>query len=180
MARGCGGRTTETTAGLGRRGHGTLRRGARGLRELLGGGGDRGQHQGRRGCSSSPEPRRNRGGRGEQRRTPARCRCSGGLGGTRRGLGAAGESRGPYIGRGEASGAHGRAPDQALMEGRGWAWHGHGVCDTFMAKHDEAATQGHVEAHGAATRHVGGRDEEGGDENSGKNQPEHEMSVTPS
>ena len=150
MARGCSGRTTETTAGLGRRGHGTLRRGARGLSELRGGGGDRGQHQGRRGCSSSPEPRRNRGGRGEQRRTPARWRGSGGPGGTRRGLGAAGESRGPYIGRGEASGAHGRAPDQALMVDRGWAWHGHCSSGTFMVNHDEAPMQGDVVEHGRA------------------------------
>ena len=78
---------------------------------------------------------------------------SGGLGGTRRGLGAAGESRGPYIGRGEASGAHGRAPDQALMEGSGWAWHGHGASGAFMANHDEAVTQGDAVAHRAATRH---------------------------
>ena len=47
----------------------------------------------------------------------------------------------PYIAAVEGSGAHKRPPDQALMVDRGWAWHGHGVCDAFKANDDEAATQ---------------------------------------
>ena len=65
------------------------------------------------------------------------------------------------------------------MEGSGWAWHKHGPSDAFMANHDEPSTQGDAGHHGEAPGH-GGRDEEGGDVHSDKNQPEHEMSVTPS
>ena len=65
------------------------------------------------------------------------------------------------------------------MAGRGWAWHGHAASGAFKANHDKAASQGDAVEHGELQDMVGHRDEEGGDENSGRIEPELAMCVTP-
>jgi len=78
----------------------------------------------------------------------------GGARGERGGCWRALEGSGMAIYRpGEGSGAHGRAPDRALMAGRGWTRHGHGASGSFKANHDEVATQGDAVEHGRAPGH---------------------------
>ena len=61
------------------------------------------------------------------------------------------------------------------MEGSGWAWHGHGPSDAFMANHDEPWTKGdaghHEEApgHGWTSRRGGSRREQGREEARARN-----------
>ena len=75
-----GNRMVEAAAGLGRRGHGALRRGARGWGEPQRRGECDGQLWRRGEGLGSPEPRRNRGGHGDLRRKEEGAEDSGGLG----------------------------------------------------------------------------------------------------
>ena len=79
------------------------------------------------------------------------------------------DSGSPYIGTEDGSRASRVSSCQALMEDKGWAWHGHGICDAFMANQEGPPAGGDEVDHGEAPGHGlmlrrGGRQREQGQE----------------